>query len=115
MIGCAYKSGLEIWRKRSFRLRGGYANTEVRKRKVGYAKVKNKQKSLILKVNFPLNKAWEGHFKPIWRVQIPKNFLSAPTKVAPRVDTISMCHLFAKTSPALKNPGYAPVFRNDKI
>ena len=29
---------------------------------------------------------------------------------AHRVDIISMCPLFAKTSPALKNPGCAPVF-----
>ena len=34
--------------------------------------------------------AQEGRFKAIWRVQISKNFTSAPTMVAPWVDTIWM-------------------------
>ena len=38
-----------------------------------------------------------------------QKFLSAPTMVTPRVDTIWISPLSAKTSPALKNPGCAPV------
>ena len=34
-------------------------------------KLQTSKKSLIFKVTFPRNKAWEGHFIPIWRVQNP--------------------------------------------